>query len=237
MFTQEIDHSIISPTQLLIIEIITALLIMLTLWMIFVYAPMEQIMGAVQKVFYIHVASLWVGMLGFLIAAFTSLRYLQSTKIHYDLMSIAAIEISLVFFLLGIISGSIWAKPIWNTWWTWDPRLTSAAIVELVYCAYFILRQSIEMPEQRARFSAVYAILGFISVPLTFLSIRFLRTIHPVVIGTNEQGFVSIAPSMLHTLLVTIIAFSLLFIILFWKRIRLGEAALQLETIKEKLYE
>ena len=87
---------------------------------------------------------------------------------------------------IAIVTGSIWARPIWNTWWTWDPRLTTATIMELIYAAYLMLRQGIEDPDRRARFGAVYAIIGFISVPLTFLSIRIFRTIHPVVIGSSD---------------------------------------------------
>ena len=92
----------------------------------------------------------------------------------------------MVFMLIAIITGSIWARPIWNTWWTWDPRLTTATIMELIYAAYLMLRQGIEDPDRRARFGAVYAIIGFLSVPLTFFSIRIFRTIHPVVIGSND---------------------------------------------------
>ena len=98
----------------------------------------------------------------------------------------AAVEISLVFFLITIVLGSIWARPVWNTWWTWDPRLTTAAVTELIYVAYFMLRQGIEDPSRRARFGAVYAIVGAVSAPITFFAIRLFRTIHPVVIGSGD---------------------------------------------------
>lgn len=225
-----------SHNQIMFLGIAAGLSFGLLLWMVFAYAPLERVMGAVQKVFYIHVASLWVGMLGFLAAAITSVLYLKTSAENYDRMSVAAIEISLVFFLLGIISGAIWARPVWNTWWTWDPRLTSAAVLELVYCAYFILRQSIDSIELRARYSAIYAILGFISVPMTFLSIRIMRTIHPVLIVPSEGGGLNITPPMMHTLWIAIISFSLLFAILYILRIRLASIQAECELLKAKLY-
>jgi heme exporter protein C len=156
-------------------------------------------MGNVQRVFYYHVATAWVGMLGFMAAGIAGIAYLRSSDRKWDIVSLAAVEISLVFFFITIILGSIWARPVWNTWWTWDPRLTTATVVELVYAAYLLLRQGIEDPDRRARFGAVYTIVGFISVPLSFLSIRLLRTIHPVVIaGSNpeaEGGF-GMTPAM-----------------------------------------
>ena len=150
----------------------------------------------------------------------------------------AAVEISLVFFFITIVSGSIWARPSWGTWWTWDPRLTTATIVELVYAAYLMLRSGIEDPDRRARFGAVYAILGFISVPLTFLSIRLLRTIHPVVIGAENaegEGSFNMEPAMLLTFLFSLLTFSFIFVTLFWHRVRLGKLADKVEQLRLKM--
>jgi heme exporter protein C len=192
-------------------------------------------MGAVQKVFYFHVASGWVGMLSFLFAAIAGILYLiKKTKI-WDLVGVAAVEIGIIFIFITIVTGSIWARPIWNTWWTWDPRLTTATIMELVYIAYIMLRQGIDDPERRSRFGAVYAIVGFISVPLTFFSIRIFRTIHPVVIAGSDPsavGTFDMIPSMFQTMMVSIVGFSILFIDLVWHRIRLGKLANQVEELK-----
>jgi heme exporter protein C len=149
----------------------------------------------------------------------------------------SAVEVAMAFVLITIISGSIWARPIWNTWWTWDPRLTTATIMELVYAAYLMLRSGIEDPDRRARFSSVYAIIGFISVPLTFISIRIWRTIHPVVIGgadANAQGEFSMTPKMLQTFMFSLTVFSVLFADLLWHRIRLGRLADRVEQIRLK---
>ena len=148
---------------------------------------------------------------------------------------LASVEIGLVFMLIGIVTGSIWARPIWNTWWTWDPRLTTATIMELVYAAYLMLRAGIEDPERRARFGAVYAIIGFISVPLTFFSIRIFRTIHPVVIGGSDptaEGSFSMTASMAQTFAVSLVTFSIVFVSLLWHRIRLGQLAETVERLK-----
>src|SRR3990172_2455754 len=156
------------PRLLTILDVVTILLLVVATGMVFFYAPMEAVMGQVQRVFYFHVAAGWVGMLGFLVAAIAGVAYLRTAKHNWDIVGLSAVEIGMVFALINIVTGSIWARPIWNTWWTWDPRLTTATIMELVYVAYLLLRQGLDDPARRARFGAVYAILGFVSVPLTF---------------------------------------------------------------------
>jgi heme exporter protein C len=226
------------PRGLLILDILTLLAMGIATSLVFWYAPLEKVMGAVQKVFYFHVAAGWVGMLGFLAAVVAGITYLITRKMIWDLVGLSAIEIGLTFMLINIITGSIWARPIWNTWWTWDPRLTTATIMELVYAAYLMLRSGIEDPERRARFGAVYAIVGFISVPLTFFSIRIYRTIHPVVIGNGDptaSGSFSMTPAMGLTFAVGLVAFSLLFASLLWHRIRLGQQAQRVEQLRMRL--
>ncbi|HCE16660.1 MAG TPA: cytochrome C assembly protein [Anaerolinea thermolimosa] len=228
------------PRLLIGLDVVTVLVMAVATYMVFGYAPIERVMGAVQKVFYFHVAAGWVGMLGFLAAVVAGIAYLTSRKSVWDLVGLGAIEIGLTFMLINIITGSIWARPIWNTWWTWDPRLTTATIMELVYAAYLMLRQGIEDPERRARFGAVYAIIGFISVPLTFFSIRIYRTIHPVVIGGGDptvSGSFSMTPAMGATFAVSLVAFSFLFASLLWHRIRLGQLGARVEQMKLKLTE
>ena len=223
------------PTALKILDIVALITLLGATAMVFFYAPVEKVMGAVQKVFYFHVAAGWVGMLSFLFAAIAGILYLvKKTKI-WDLVGVAAVEIGIVFIFINILTGSIWARPIWNTWWTWDPRLTTATIMELVYIAYLMLRQGIDDPERRARFGAVYAIIGFLSVPLTFFSIRIFRTIHPVVIAGSDPsavGTFDMTPTMFQTMMVSIVVFSILFIDLVWHRIRLGKLANHVDELK-----
>lgn len=226
------------PRALLALDIAAFAVIAIATIMVFGYAPMERVMGLVQKVFYFHVAAGWVGMLGYLAAVVAGVAYLITRNYDWDLVGLGAIEIGLIFMLINIITGSIWARPIWNTWWTWDPRLTTATIMELVYAAYLMLRAGIEDPERRARFSAVYAIIGFISVPLTFFSIRIYRTIHPLVIGgadPNATGAFSMTPAMSQTFAVSLVAFSVLFVALLWHRIRLGQLAHKVEQLRMRM--
>lgn len=228
------------PIALKILDIISIVALLGATAMVFFYAPIERVMGAVQKVFYFHVAAGWVGMLSFLFAAVAGVLYLIKKSTKWDLIGVAAIEIGIIFIIINIVTGSIWARPIWNTWWTWDPRLTTATIMELVYIAYIMLRQGIEDPERRARFGAVYAIIGFLSVPLTFFSIRIFRTIHPVVVAGSDPsavGSFDMTSSMFNTLMVSIAVFSILFVDLVWHRIRLGQLSNQVEELKFRIEE
>lgn len=221
------------PKALKVLDIVSIVLFIAAALMAFVYAPTEAVMGQVQRVFYFHVATAWVGMLGFMAAGVAGVGYLRTNKRTWDTASMAAVEISLVFFLITIMMGSIWARPIWNTWWNWDVRLTTAAIVELIYAAYLMLRQGIEDPDRRARFGAVYTILAFFSVPITFIAIRLYQSIHPVVIGGGEGS--GLAPKMLQTMIFCVITFSFIFISLIWHRIRLGQMADEVEQKQLKL--
>jgi len=228
------------PNLLTVLDIITVVVLVIATAMVFFYAPMEAVMGQVQRVFYFHVAAGWVGMLGFLVAAVVGVAYLRTANRKWDIVGVSAVEIGMVFALINIITGAIWARPIWNTWWTWDPRLTTATIMELIYAAYLLLRQGIEDPDRRARFGAVYAIIGFLSVPLTFFSARLFRTIHPVVIGTNQPGATGafdMTPLMLQTFLFSLLTFSIIFVDLLWHRIRLGRLADRVEQLKLKTAE
>jgi heme exporter protein C len=228
------------PRFLTTLDAICLVMFVIATGMVFFYAPTEAVMGAVQRVFYFHVAAAWVGLLGFIASGVAGVVYLIKKDRKWDVVGLAAVEISLVFFFIAIIMGSIWARPVWNTWWTWDPRLTTATVVELIYAAYLMLRQGIEDPDRRARFGAVYAILGAFSAPLTFLSIRIFRTIHPVVIGNsdpNATGAFDMTPKMLQTFMFSLLTFSIIFVDLFWHRIRLGNLAERVEQLRLKTIE
>jgi len=225
------------PRLLRALDVVTLLFFLAATALVFFFTPTEKVMGDVQKVFYFHVAAGWVGMLGFLVAAVAGILYLAKGNQKMDIVGLSAVEIGIVFTFITIVSGSIWARPVWNTWWTWDPRLTTATIMELIYAAYLMLRAGIEDPNRRARFSAVYAIIGFISVPMTFLSARLFRTIHPVVVGSNQPGAAGsfdMSPAMLQTFMFSLLTFSLIFVNLLWHRIRLGNLAEKVEQLKLK---
>lgn len=226
------------PLTLKALDVVSLILLAVSTYLALVFAPTEAVMGQVQRVFYFHVATAWVGMLGFMAAGVSGIAYLRTGAPKWDRIEVAAVEISLVFFFIAIVLGAIWARPVWNTWWTWDPRLTTAAITELIYIAYFMLRQGIEDPDRRARFGAVYTLIGAVSVPITFMAIRLFRTIHPVVIGSQSaeaQGGFNMTGDMKTAFFFALFAFTVIFIDLFWNRIRMGELADQVEQLKLKV--
>jgi len=226
------------PKALTILDVVSVILFLAAAYVAIIFAPLEAVMGWVQKVFYFHVATAWVGMMGFMVAGVAGAVYLWKKDLKWDIVEVAAVEISMVFFGTTIVLGSIWARPIWNTWWTWDPRLTTAAITMLVYAAYMMLRQGIEEPERRARFGAVYTILGFIAVPITFISIRLLRTIHPVVIGNDAgsgDGSFAMTGDMRIAFFFSLFVFTVLFVDLLWHRIRMGQLADKVEQLRLKV--
>lgn len=223
------------PKLLSLLDWLSLLLLAAATYMALVFAPMEAVMGNVQRVFYFHVAVGWVGMMGFLLAVAAGVLFLATGNSRWDIFGVAGVEVGLVFSLLNIVTGSIWARPVWNTWWTWDPRLVTATIMVLVYVAYLLLRQGIEDPERRARFGAIYALLGFISVPLSFLSIRIWRTIHPVVVGNSDpgaQGTFDMTSDMRITFFFSLITFTVIAVDLLWRRVRLGQLAAEVEQLR-----
>ena len=213
------------PKLLTLLDILCLILVPAALVLILFFTPTERVMGPVQKVFYFHVSAAWAGMLSFLVAAVGGGLYLAKRKIKWDWLSLSAIEVGVVFGLIAILSGMIWAQPIWNTWWVWDPRLTTTAIMELIYLAYFILRSSLDTPESRARLGAVYAIVSAVTVPLTFFSIRLFRTIHPVVIATESSGggAFNMTSHMQLAFFSSLFVFTLLLIDLIWHRYILAQ--------------
>jgi heme exporter protein C len=226
------------PVALKVLDIVSIIVLGISTYLALVFAPTERVMGDVQRVFYFHIGTAWTALIGFILAALFSVVYLIKKDLKWDRLQVAAIEVSLVFFLITIVLGSIWARPAWNTWWTWDPRLTTAAVTELIYVAYFMLRQGIDDPDRRARFGAVYALLGGLSAPITFFAIRLFRTIHPVVIGgTNPEadGGFSMSPDMRVAFFFALFAFTIIFIDLFWNRIRLGDLQDKVEQLKLKV--
>lgn len=225
------------PLALRILDIAAIILLAISTY-VALNAPTERVMGEVQKVFYFHIGTAWTALIGFVLAGVFSVIYLITKDLKWDRFQVAAIEVSLVFFLITIVLGSIWARPAWNTWWTWDPRLTTAAVTELIYVAYFMLRQGIDDPDRRARFGAVYALVGGLSAPITFFAIRLFRTIHPVVIGgTNPEadGGFSMTADMRTAFFIALFAFTVIFIDLFWNRIRLGDLQEKVEQLKLKV--
>jgi len=204
------------------------IMVAISLLVIFFYAPTEITMGNVQRIFYFHVGSAWVAALAFFAALLSGIAYLRNPSRTWDTIAVGSVEIGLVFTSMTIVSGSVWGRPAWNTWWIWSPRLTSITVLWLVYVAYFMLRGAIEDEEKRGRFSAVYVIAGFVTVIITFLSIRLLRDIHPVLIGESSaaaeglQEFSGLdSTKMVISLNISVLTFSVLYVAWLANRLRL----------------
>lgn len=226
-----------TPKALKILTWFTAVLFLIALYLALVYAPREAVMGDVQRVFYFHVAAGWVGALAFLVTTIVGIFYLVTRDLKWDHIALSSVEIGVVFTFINIVTGSIWARPIWNTWWTWDPRLVTATIMLLAYIAYLLLRQGIDDPEKRARFGAIYSLIAIWSVPLTFLSIRLLRTIHPVVVGSGDptaEGSFDMTGDMRTAFFFSLLTFTFVYITLLWHRVRLEEFSKKVAAMKMK---
>lgn len=222
--------------RLKVLSLLSLVLIAGAFAMVLFYAPIELNMGLVQKVFYFHMAAAWVGMLAFLMAVVFAVLYLRTRDLKWDYFEASSVEIGLVFTLVCNFSGMIWAKAAWNTWWTWDPRLTTTTIMAFTYIAYLLLRRGVDDSQKRAQFGAIYAIIGFATVPLTFFSARLLRTIHPVLFGSGAGLEMNLTPEMLHTMIASVIAFTVLYaaLLIFRADIMTRQEALKEATLIEE---
>lgn len=214
-----------------ILLIISLILMIFTLYMIFIYVPTEASMGAVQRIFYFHVPLAWLAFLAFFIVFLGSILYLIKKNKKWDRLASSSAGVGVIFTTLFLVSGSIWAKPIWGVWWTWDPRLTAALVLWLVYIAYLLIRSYVANREQGARFGAVVGIVGFLDVPIVAMAISLWRTDHPSPV--IFQG--GLDPSMMLTLLVSIIAFTALFSLLLVQKLSVKGTEDEIKKIKDYL--
>ena len=181
----------------------------LALYAAFLYAPTEQVMGDVQRIFYFHVGSAWNAFLAFFVVFVGSIAYLKTGRVKWDQLAAASTEVGVVFTTITLITGSIWAKPIWYTWWPWgDPRVTTTLVLWLMYVSYLLLRSSLPDGDQKYKFCAVLGIVGFINVPIVWMSIRWWRTHHPVVITSSGMN---LEARMVDTLMISVFAFAALY--------------------------
>jgi heme exporter protein C len=157
----------------------------------FLVAPVEASMAMVepvQRIFYIHLPSAFVSFLAFFLVFIASLGYLITRRLWWDWLAVAAAEVGTVFCAAVLITGPLWAKPVWGIWWTWDARLTTTLVLFLIYVAYLMLRQYVADPDRRARLAAVVGILGFADVPVVYMANRWWRTQHPQPVIAGGEG-------------------------------------------------
>jgi heme exporter protein C len=200
-----------------ILSVITAVLLAYALYEALVVAPTERTMGDVQRIFYYHVPSAWTAFLLFLVNLVASVTYLVRRNPKADAMAVVCAEVGVVFCTIVLVTGPIWARPVWGIWWTWDVRLTTTLVLWLIYVSYLVLRRFSDSA-QTPVLAAVLAIFGALDVPLVYFSIWFFRTQHPQpVIG----GGGSLDPRMAHVLLINWLAFSCFAFLVCWSRYRL----------------
>src|SRR5437764_3424941 len=170
-----------------ILAVVTALLLSLALYEALIGAPTEQTMGDVQRIFYYHVPSAWTAFLLFLINFVASVWYLVWRSVKADIIALVSAEVGVVFCTVVLVTGSIWARPVWGIWWTWDMRLTLTLVLWLIYVAYLVLRR-FSSGTQTPLIAAVLAVFGALDVPLVYFSIWYFRTQHPSpVIGRGGE--------------------------------------------------
>lgn len=189
-----------------------AILMVAALYLVFMYVPTEKNMGVVQRIFYFHVPLAWIAFLAFFVVFICSILYLWKRTIKWDTLARSSAEVGILFTSLVLITGPIWAKPVWGAWWTWDARLTASLVLWLTYIAYLLVRSYATEESRGARFAAVLGIVGFIDVPIVALAVNLWRTQHPTTL-IFEGGLGAIEGGLL-TLLVSVVAFTVLYILL-----------------------
>ncbi len=191
-----------------ILLLLTTLGMMSSIGLIFLFVPTDAIEGIPQRIFYFHVPIAWIGMLAFGIMAIAGVAYLWKKDERWDWLVRASAEIGAVFITLALITGSIWGRTTWGTWWTWDARLTTTLILWFIYIAYVMLRSYMGRTPASARAGAVLAIIGFVDVPIIYESVNWWRTLHPQA-EVGVQG--ALPPEVVFTLMVSLVTFTLLY--------------------------
>ena len=197
----------------------------------FVYAPPDAVQGEVQRIMYLHVPLILVSYLAFFVVFVTSILYLARRCERHDAIAHSSAEIGVLFTALAIAAGSIWGRPTWGTWWTWDARLTTTTILLLIFIGYLMLRALVDDPSRGATFSAVLGIIGFLDVPIIHMSVVWWRTLHQPA-SVLRPGPSTVAPDMQVALYTNLAAFALLYGYFLVKRVRLEEARWELSRLR-----
>jgi len=201
------------------------------LYSAFVYAPPDAVQGEVQRIMYLHVPLILVSYLAFFVVFVTSILYLARRRERHDAIAYSSAEIGVLFTALAIAAGSIWGRPTWGAWWTWDARLTTTTILLLIFIGYLMLRALVDDPSRGATFSAVLGIIGFLDVPIIHMSVVWWRTLHQPA-SVLRPGPSTVAPDMQVALYANLAAFVLLYAYFLVKRVRLEEARWELSRLR-----
>jgi len=209
-----------------------ALLLAYNLYQIFLVLPDEALQGAIYRIIFFHVPAAITGMIGYFVALALSVLYLSSGNFRYDSLAASVVEVSLVFSVVNIVTGSIWARIIWGIWWTWDYRLTSALVCVLIFSGYLMLRRGIDEPTQRARLSSALCIFGCIDVVIVWKSIEWFRTQHPGPVLSIRTGGGNIDPAMEHMLYMNFYAILMIAVALVLIRTRQEATSREIDSLR-----
>ncbi len=213
----------------------TLVAVLVAQWLIFIVAPTEAEMGIVQRIFYFHVPVAWAAFLCFFVVAGASAVYLWRGSRAADRLAVASAEVGVLFCTLVLVTGPIWARPIWGVWWTWDPRLTMTVILWAMYAGYLMLRAFGGDDDAVARYSAVLGIVGVLAIPAIRYSVLLLRGIHPAVLTNREGGSGLTDPTMRLTLYVSALAIALLATWLVSLRVRGARLEAEVAALRRQL--
>ncbi|PYT15147.1 MAG: cytochrome C assembly protein [Acidobacteria bacterium] len=215
------------------LDLLVALLVPVCLYTIFQVVPTEEKMGVVQRIFYFHVPSAFAGFLGVVLCAVCSALYLWTRDRRFDRVAHASAELGVVFFTIVLLTGPIWARPVWGVWWTGEVRLTSTLVLWLMYAGYLILRQSAENPEQAARWAGVLGIVGALDLPIIYKSVEWWRGLHPKVLRVS--GGQGLDPAMGKAFGLCVFTFVLFFTALLIKRCRVARLEDQVAELTHRV--
>ncbi len=215
-----------------LLPIVTMILAVTTLYGAFFHAAREKTMGDVQRIFYFHAPAGIVCFQAFFVTFVASIAYLATRRKTWDIVAHASTEVGLLLCAIVLMTGPLWARPIWGTYWTWEARLTTTLILWLIYAGYLLVRQYTDDPDQQARFAAVIGIIGFLDVPIVYWSVSWWRGHHPLVLRVSGGG--GLEPSMRSVFLLGIATYLLLYACLMAVRIPLGRSQDELRWLRER---
>jgi heme exporter protein C len=218
-----------------VLGILAGLALIASLILSLIVSPPDVEQGNLIRLMYVHVPAAWVAYLSFGVVFIASVAYLITKRTRWDRLGAASAEIGVLFTALTIVLGSIWAKPVWGTWWTWDPRLTTTAIMLLIYVGYLAVRRLPDSPARKARWAAVVGVVGFVDVPIVHLSVRWWRSLHQA--PARLLGVPDVAPIMGLALGIGFLAFTLVYLYLMAVRMRVGrlEERVMAEALSPRL--
>ena len=212
----------------------TAALVLIDGYLIFMVAPTDEVLGHIQRIFYVHVPISILSFLGFFVCAVAGIGYLVRRTDRWDRLAHAAAEVGVVFVTLALVTGVIWARPVWGVWWTWEPRLTTTLILWLIYVAYLMIRHYAPTPQQGRSWSAVVGIIGFVDVPIVYYSVQWWRSIHPVQVIGPEAADDALEPIMARILVFSLVAILALFVYLLVERMALRKTEDRLSEMRRR---